>query len=198
MFLQVCPPIIYTKDDNLTGFFVRNCSSSRQFNFCHLCKTQYDNLPLQALNGFLMILDCQGELFFATHSIETYLGFHQVSKHHHPKNSRSVFLSSPAPDWTLTQPEQGSELWNHYCSDQLFTFLPWVFIWNKPQPWTRRCGQIPWVWEDQYSLSEAEGWEQFIFTAGIVRASVFQCIPVEHSSSYLQAGLSAPVYSLTA
>jgi len=32
---------------------------------------------LQALNGFLMILDCQGELFFATHSIETYLGFHQ-------------------------------------------------------------------------------------------------------------------------
>ena len=35
---------------------------------------------LQALNGFLMILDCQGELFFATHSIETYLGFHQVRK----------------------------------------------------------------------------------------------------------------------
>ena len=26
-----------------------------------------------------MILDCNGELFFATHSIETYLGFHQVS-----------------------------------------------------------------------------------------------------------------------
>ena len=35
---------------------------------------------LQALNGFLMILDCQGELFFATHSIETYLGFHQVTR----------------------------------------------------------------------------------------------------------------------
>ena len=34
--------------------------------------------PLQALSGFLMILDCSGELFFATHSIETYLGFHQV------------------------------------------------------------------------------------------------------------------------
>lgn len=32
---------------------------------------------LQALNGFLMILDCNGELFFATHTIETYLGFHQ-------------------------------------------------------------------------------------------------------------------------
>ena len=40
------------------------------------------NLPfLQALNGFLMILDCNGELFFATHSIETYLGFHQVWLH---------------------------------------------------------------------------------------------------------------------
>ena len=46
----------------------------------------YDNhlldgeIFLQALNGFLMILDCNGELFFATHSIETYLGFHQVNK----------------------------------------------------------------------------------------------------------------------
>lgn len=33
---------------------------------------------LQALNGFLMILTCEGEVFFATHSIEGYLGFHQV------------------------------------------------------------------------------------------------------------------------
>ncbi|XP_044729654.1 aryl hydrocarbon receptor protein 1 [Chrysoperla carnea] len=32
---------------------------------------------LQALNGFLMILTCEGEVFFATHSIEGYLGFHQ-------------------------------------------------------------------------------------------------------------------------
>ena len=48
----------------------------------------YDNhildgdIFLQALNGFLMILDCNGELFFATHTIETYLGFHQVSTNH--------------------------------------------------------------------------------------------------------------------
>ena len=34
----------------------------------------------QALNGFLMILTCEGEVFFATHSIESYLGFHQVCK----------------------------------------------------------------------------------------------------------------------
>lgn len=36
----------------------------------------------QALNGFLMILTCDGEVFFATHSIESYLGFHQVSVTH--------------------------------------------------------------------------------------------------------------------
>ncbi|XP_063234069.1 aryl hydrocarbon receptor isoform X2 [Bacillus rossius redtenbacheri] len=32
---------------------------------------------LQALNGFLLMLTCEGEVFFATHSIESYLGFHQ-------------------------------------------------------------------------------------------------------------------------
>lgn len=38
------------------------------------------NPILQALNGFLMILTCEGEVFFATHSIEGYLGFHQVTE----------------------------------------------------------------------------------------------------------------------
>jgi len=28
-----------------------------------------------------MILTCEGEVFFATHSIESYLGFHQVRFH---------------------------------------------------------------------------------------------------------------------
>lgn len=37
---------------------------------------------LQALNGFLLILTCDGEVFFATHSIESYLGFHQVRNIH--------------------------------------------------------------------------------------------------------------------
>ncbi|XP_055596099.1 aryl hydrocarbon receptor isoform X2 [Uranotaenia lowii] len=32
---------------------------------------------LQALNGFVIILTCEGEVFFATHTIESYLGFHQ-------------------------------------------------------------------------------------------------------------------------
>ncbi|OQR77528.1 aryl hydrocarbon receptor-like [Tropilaelaps mercedesae] len=31
----------------------------------------------QALNGFLLILTCDGEVFFASHTVETYLGFHQ-------------------------------------------------------------------------------------------------------------------------
>ncbi|KAL7032415.1 hypothetical protein ACKWTF_007313 [Chironomus riparius] len=38
---------------------------------------QDSDVFLQALNGFLMILTCEGEVFFATHSIESYLGFHQ-------------------------------------------------------------------------------------------------------------------------
>ncbi|XP_046670776.1 aryl hydrocarbon receptor protein 1 isoform X2 [Homalodisca vitripennis] len=43
----------------------------------------YDHAPLdgdmflQALNGFLLMLTCEGEVFFATHTIESYLGFHQ-------------------------------------------------------------------------------------------------------------------------
>ena len=69
-------PIIYTKYDNFTCFFVIKTIQYLPF----VQNPIYDNLPLQALNGFLMILDCQGELFFATHSIETYLGFHQVSR----------------------------------------------------------------------------------------------------------------------
>lgn len=36
-------------------------------------------VPPQALNGFLVMLTCDGEVFFATHTIENYLGFHQVN-----------------------------------------------------------------------------------------------------------------------
>lgn len=44
-----------------------------------ILKTYYHTyIFVQALNGFLMILTCEGEVFFATHSIESYLGFHQV------------------------------------------------------------------------------------------------------------------------
>ena len=33
---------------------------------------------LQALNGFLFIVSCEGEVFFASNTVEQYLGFHQV------------------------------------------------------------------------------------------------------------------------
>lgn len=36
------------------------------------------DLILQALAGFLLILTCDGEVFYASHTVETYLGFHQV------------------------------------------------------------------------------------------------------------------------
>lgn len=36
------------------------------------------DLILQALNGFLLILTCEGEVFYTSHTVETYLGFHQV------------------------------------------------------------------------------------------------------------------------
>ncbi|XP_015781093.1 circadian locomoter output cycles protein kaput [Tetranychus urticae] len=35
------------------------------------------DLILQALNGFLLILTCDGEVFYTSHTVETYLGFHQ-------------------------------------------------------------------------------------------------------------------------
>jgi len=48
-------------------------------NSCYLIETLIV-YPLQALNGFLVMLTCDGEVFFATHTIENYLGFHQVNK----------------------------------------------------------------------------------------------------------------------
>ncbi|CRL01673.1 CLUMA_CG014892, isoform A, partial [Clunio marinus] len=60
VFLQLLYDTFYNKKDDNT-----------------ILKSYYLLLPLQALNGFLMILTCEGEVFFATHSIESYLGFHQ-------------------------------------------------------------------------------------------------------------------------
>ena len=103
MFLQVCSLPLSISNSSCAFFSLRLSSIAAMIANCHirslLCKLSYyiANCPckfcrikgsliwflscwLQALNGFLMILDCQGELFFATHSIETYLGFHQVRK----------------------------------------------------------------------------------------------------------------------
>ena len=77
----------------------------------------YDNhildgdIFLQALNGFLMILDCNGELFFATHTIETYLGFHQSDVIH-----QSVYELVHSEDREELQRQLGT------CKD-FFAFL---------------------------------------------------------------------------
>lgn len=56
---------------------------------------------LQALNGFLMILTCDGEVFFATHTIESYLGFHQVSARAKTGSFINVFILPSAPYFIL-------------------------------------------------------------------------------------------------
>lgn len=47
-----------------------------------------------------MILTCDGEVFFATHSIESYLGFHQVSRTAHFKSSE---IESIYYNWNTKQ-----------------------------------------------------------------------------------------------
>ena len=70
------------------------------------------------MNGFLMILDCQGELFFATHSIETYLGFHQVRLITFPFNNlRPVSCGSSQPIIALTIAS------SHSCHEFLFEII---------------------------------------------------------------------------
>jgi len=76
----------------------------------------YDNhildgeIFLQALNGFLMILDCNGELFFATHTIETYLGFHQSDVIH-----QSVYELVHSEDREELQRQLG---WNSFMGQE--------------------------------------------------------------------------------
>ena len=82
----------------------------------------YDNhildgdIFLQALNGFLMILDCNGELFFATHTIETYLGFHQSDVIH-----QSVYELVHSEDREELQRQLG--MCKDFWKDFVFLFL---------------------------------------------------------------------------
>ena len=69
IFLKVFLSIIFPTDHNINQI-ISIYSTCTNTNFFFL---------LQALNGFLVILACEGEVFFATHNIESYLGFHQVS-----------------------------------------------------------------------------------------------------------------------
>ncbi|XP_021964591.1 aryl hydrocarbon receptor protein 1 isoform X2 [Folsomia candida] len=77
----------------------------------------YDHTPLdgeyflQALNGFLLILTCDGEVFFATHSIESYLGFHQSDIVH-----QSVYELVHSED---REELQRQLMWNAFCPQEL-------------------------------------------------------------------------------
>ncbi|XP_053686306.1 aryl hydrocarbon receptor protein 1 [Sabethes cyaneus] len=67
---------------------------------------------LQALNGFVIILTCEGEVFFATHTIESYLGFHQSDIVH-----QSVYELVHSED---REELQRQLLWNTFLpADQL-------------------------------------------------------------------------------
>ena len=53
-----------------------------------------------------MILDCNGELFFATHSIETYLGFHQVRRDDYWKLVNVYFIIHLVNSYKLSELEK--------------------------------------------------------------------------------------------
>ena len=57
-----------------------------------------------------MILDCNGELFFATHTIETYLGFHQSDVIH-----QSVYELVHSEDREELQRQLG---WNSFMGQE--------------------------------------------------------------------------------
>ncbi|GAB6032520.1 hypothetical protein CHUAL_011416 [Chamberlinius hualienensis] len=75
------------------------------------------DLILQALNGFLLILASEGEVFFASNTIENYLGFHQSDIVH-----QSVYELVHSEDreelqrqlmWNSLLPQDGSTLTFH-------------------------------------------------------------------------------------
>uniref|UniRef100_A0A8D8L0L1 Aryl hydrocarbon receptor n=1 Tax=Culex pipiens TaxID=7175 RepID=A0A8D8L0L1_CULPI len=66
---------------------------------------------LQALNGFIIILTCEGEVFFATHTIESYLGFHQSDIVH-----QSVYELVHSED---REELQRQLLWNTFLPTEL-------------------------------------------------------------------------------
>jgi hypothetical protein len=44
-----------------------------------VCFNIFNWLLFKALQGFIVIVSCDGELFFASRTVEQYLGFHQVN-----------------------------------------------------------------------------------------------------------------------
>ncbi|XP_026475026.1 aryl hydrocarbon receptor-like, partial [Ctenocephalides felis] len=75
--------VMHKDKEDPHGGMLTHCHNLQEPSFRNRDLTTYEHAALdgdtflQALNGFLMILTCEGEVFFATHSIESYLGFHQ-------------------------------------------------------------------------------------------------------------------------
>ncbi|XP_053200542.1 uncharacterized protein LOC128385680 isoform X2 [Panonychus citri] len=68
------------------------------------------DLILQALNGFLLILTCDGEVFYTSHTVETYLGFHQSDICH-----QSVYELVHSED---REELQRHLMWNSHLSNE--------------------------------------------------------------------------------
>ncbi|CAM1329973.1 AHR (predicted) [Pycnogonum litorale] len=74
---------------------------------------------LQALNGFVLILNCEGEVFFSSHTVENYLGFHQSDIVH-----QSVYELVHSED---REELQRQLMWNsHLPSDKSNITIPEV------------------------------------------------------------------------
>ncbi|KYN00771.1 hypothetical protein ALC62_08454 [Cyphomyrmex costatus] len=72
----------------------RELAALAAYDHHHLDGEMFLTPASSALNGFLLILTCDGEVFFATHSIESYLGFHQSTCVHTQHAAVTPTLSS--------------------------------------------------------------------------------------------------------
>jgi len=67
---------------------------------------------LKSLNGFIMVIDPNGEVFYVSETVEQYLGFHQVSDQRNYNNP---------PIW-------GARLNYHiWCAMRLAACLGWIY-----------------------------------------------------------------------